>query len=188
MIESKDIVTIGKFQKTHALKGELNAILDVDPSFIEEGNAMIVEIEGIFVPFFAESIREKGKTSYLIKIKGVDDELTAKEFVNQSIYGLKTKIADYLEVDPDELKSDDDLIDYLILNSDGKEIGRVERIDSSTANVLFIINTQDDETVYIPAAEEFIKEIDDEGKRIIMQLPEGLIDLNSKKEDNSKKM
>ena len=41
MIEVNDIVAIGKFQKTHALKGELNAILEIDSEFLEEGNAII---------------------------------------------------------------------------------------------------------------------------------------------------
>lgn len=51
MIEEKDIKAIGKFQKTHALKGELNAILDIDSEYVSEGNAVVVDIDGIFVPF-----------------------------------------------------------------------------------------------------------------------------------------
>lgn len=65
MIEEKDIKAIGKFQKTHALKGELNAILDIDSEYVSEGNAVVVDIDGIFVPFFASSVRPKGSTSYL---------------------------------------------------------------------------------------------------------------------------
>ncbi len=59
MIEVNDIVAIGKFQKTHALKGELNAILEIDSEFLEEGNAIIAEIDGIYVPFYIKSIRKK---------------------------------------------------------------------------------------------------------------------------------
>ena len=60
MIERDDIKEIGVFQRTHGLKGELNAILEIDPDFFDEGeHPLIVEIEGVFVPFYADSIRDK---------------------------------------------------------------------------------------------------------------------------------
>ena len=36
MIKEEELIEIGKFQKTHALKGELNALLDVGPEYLEE--------------------------------------------------------------------------------------------------------------------------------------------------------
>ena len=70
MIEASEITAVGLFQKTHALKGELNAILDIDPDYFIEGNAAIVETDGIFVPFFISGIRPKGKTSFLSQSTG----------------------------------------------------------------------------------------------------------------------
>ncbi len=60
MIKKEDIVEIGKFQKTHALKGELNALLDIDGDYAADGNALVVAVDGIYVPFYAESVRPKG--------------------------------------------------------------------------------------------------------------------------------
>lgn len=179
MIEQKDITAIGKFQKTHALKGELNVILDVDSSFLSDGNAVIVELDGIFVPFYASGIRPKGNTSYLVKLNGIDSEEEARRFVNKIIYALKSELAPFLEVEEEDIADEDELIGYEIIDYDSNNvIGEIESIDSSTSNLLFIVASPSGATVYIPAAEEFVVEINDEEKKIYMRLPEGLIDLN----------
>ncbi|MDE5880269.1 MAG: ribosome maturation factor RimM [Muribaculaceae bacterium] len=179
MIEQKNITAIGKFQKTHALKGELNAILDIDSSFLSEGNAVIVELDGIFVPFYASGIRPKGNTSYLVKLDGIDSEDEARRFVNKIIYALKSELAPFLEVEEEDIADEDELIGYEIIDYDSnKVIGEIEDIDSSTSNLLFIVVSPTGDTIYIPAAEEFIMDINDENKKICMRLPEGLIDLN----------
>ena len=57
MIYSTDIEQIGKFLKTHALKGELNAQLEIDADFLRPEIPIIMDIDGIFVPFYPESVR-----------------------------------------------------------------------------------------------------------------------------------
>ncbi len=179
MIEQKDITAIGKFQKTHALKGELNAILDIDETFLSDGNAVIVELDGIFVPFYASGIRPKGNTSYLVKLDGIDSEEEARRFVNKIIYALKSELAPFLEVEEEDIADEDELIGYEIIDHDTNNvIGEIEAIDSSTSNLLFIVASPSEETIYVPAAEEFVVDIDDKDKKIYMRLPEGLIDLN----------
>ena len=181
MIDEKDIKSVGKFQKTHALKGELNAILDIDPQYVEEGNAIILDVDGIFVPFFASSVRPKGSTSYLIKLDGIDSEEEAKPFVNKIIYGIKSELAAFLDLEEDDILEDDDMVGYRIIDeANGSEIGKVESLDSSTDNLLFVVITGDGEEIFIPAAEEFVDEINDDEKIIKMSLPDGLLDLNKK--------
>lgn len=179
MIVEKDITVIGKFQRTHALKGELNAILDVDPAFISEGNALIVEMDGIFVPFFSSGIRPKGNTSFLIKLDGIDSEEEASKFVNKPIYAKKSELAPFLNLEEDDILDEEELAGYDIIdNGSSKLIGKVTGIDSSTQNLLFIVESPEGKTIYIPLADEFIEEINDNEKTIRMNLPEGLLDLN----------
>lgn len=181
MIKDSDIVAIGKFQKTHALKGELNAILDVDPGFLEEGNAAIIKVDGINVPFFTSGVRPKGATSYLVKLDGIDSEPEARQFVNKAIYGLRSELAPYLEVDEDDLHTGDDLVGYTIVDADtDEEVGTVDYVDDSTQNLLLVVQNSDGEEIYIPAADGLVDEIDDENKKIFIHIPEGLINLNSK--------
>lgn len=184
MIEEKNLTAVGKFQKTHALKGELNALLDIDPEFFEEGNAMVVDVDGIFVPFFTTGIRPKGATSYLVKLEGIDSEEEARRFVNKLILAEKAELAPFLDMEEDEIRGEDEFCGYRITDAEtGNMLGVVERVDSSTSNLLFIVKTPEGDEIFIPIAEEFIDSIDDENREIHMQLPQGLIDLNVKKKE-----
>lgn len=178
MIREEDTIVVGKFQKTHALKGELNAILDVDPEYFLEGNPLIVKNDGILVPFFAESVRNKGKISYLVKIDNIDSEEKARQFVNQEIRMLKSDAEEWL--DDESLENDDELIGYSVIDLEsGKVIGKIIHIDHSTDNVLFIVEDRGEE-IFIPASEDFIVNIDDDTESLNMKLPEGLVDINKK--------
>ena len=179
MINDNDIRAIGKFQKTHALKGELNAILDIDSDFLTDGNAIIVDTDGIYVPYFASSVRSKGSTSFLIKLDGIECEDEAKPFVNKAIYALKSQLAPYLNIEENELLDNNNFCGYQIIDSLSREIiGTISDIDSSTDNLLFIVEDIDGATIYVPAVDDFINQIDDKNKTITMTLPNGLIDLN----------
>lgn len=176
MIKKEDLIEIGKFQKTHALKGELNALLDVEADFVEDGKPLIVEMDGIFVPFYGDSIRTKGSESFLVKLKDVDSQEKAAEFVNKAIYGLRSDLLDYFD-DPDAQLTAD-FIGFKIVDSNLGEIGTIAEIDDSTDNVLFVVESSDGRQILIPVAEEFINSIDDDRRIVETTLPAGLIDIN----------
>lgn len=179
MIREDEITAVGKLLKTHALKGELNVLLDIDPGYLEEGNPAILDIDGIYVPFYAETVRTKGSFSYLVKFEGIDSEIEAKKLVNKTIYALRDRLKEYmLDNYDEEYALYDDLIGWTIKESDGKVIGKVIEIDTNTENELFIVETPEGNTVYIPLTEDFIEKMDEDTKTIIMNLPEGLLDLN----------
>ncbi len=178
MIEESRLKEIGKFQRTHALKGELNAILSIDPDFFEEGYPAVISSDGIFVPFYVETIRPKGSTSFLIKLDGIDSQEEAVELVNEPIYALKEDIKDFYGEDAD-MFFDDDLIGYDVIDAELGELGKVEYIDDSTSNVLITVRTPSGEEIYIPFNEAFIEDIDNDSREIHTALPEGLVDLNS---------
>lgn len=179
MIEKKELVEIGKFQKTHALKGELNALLDVDPEYVEDKHPLIIETDGIPVPFYAESIRPKGASSYLIKLDGVDSVEDANELVNSVIYAPRKALEEYAG---EEMLLDDDLEGFRVVDRNFGEIGVLEYIDSSTENELLVVKTPEDEEVFIPLVDDFIVDIDQKNGIINTSLPEGLLDLNKKTE------
>ncbi|MDE6843777.1 MAG: ribosome maturation factor RimM [Muribaculaceae bacterium] len=189
MIEEKQLTEIGKFQKTHALKGELNAVLDTEPEFLTDGNAIVIDIDGIYVPFYCETIRNKGTFSYLIKLEGIDSESEAKPFVNKIIYALKEAVAEYntdTQTDSDDIVFLDDLVGYYIIDNTLGLIGRITEVNDTTDNILFVVENSDGERIFIPAVEDLISSINEESKSVEMILPEGLLILNESGK-NSKK-
>ena len=185
MIKEDQIIPTGKFFRTHALKGELNAMTDgYDPEIWEQGYPMIVEVEGIPVPFFVESLRPKGTQACLVKLKGIDSVERAAMFVNKTIFMLKRDVAEFLEVDEDEVMEAADYEGWKVYADDDKYLGRVRYIDSSNPNWLMMVEPESGgDDIIIPFEEDFIVSVepDDEGSgKIVFDLPEGLVDLNKK--------
>lgn len=176
MIKREDATSIGIFRKTHALKGELNAVTDIDLPFCEDPIPVIVDMDGIMVPFYVESWRPKGQFSSLIKLEGIDSEEEASEFVNKEIYVLKTDLAEYSDTDENGEYADD-LVGYTVTDEKDNRIGTISELDLTTENALFIVK-DGDRKIYIPIVDEFIEEIDNGNKIIRMHLPEGLLDMN----------
>lgn len=182
MIRRSEIRAIGKIHKTHGLMGELNAVLETDASFLDTEHPLIVDVDGIFVPFYCESVRRKGSFSSLIKIQGIDSEEAAKRMVNKEIYALKRDLALFEEEESTDGEGGyaDDFIGYKIVDvQSGAEIGEICEVDTSTVNSLFIVNNQNEGIIYIPVAEEFIDYIDDDEREIGMNLPDGLTEINT---------
>jgi 16S rRNA processing protein RimM len=63
-----------------------------------------------------------------------------------------------------------------VLTEDGREIGRVTRIDRSPAQDLWVV-TDDTREHLIPAVPEIVSEVDLEARRVVIRPPEGLLDL-----------
>ena len=70
----------------------------------------------------------------------------------------------------------DNFIGYLVSDQKLGELGPVTAIDESTINVLMHIDHQGDELLF-PAAEELIISADHDKKLLVVNLPEGLLDL-----------
>lgn len=179
MIEKNQITAIGKFLKTHALKGELNAVFDLDADLIDTAAPLIIDVDGIFIPFYIGGLRPKGQFASLVKLDGIDSEEEARPFVNKTIWLLKKDLPQ--SDSDDEGGYADDFIGYSVSDTEAGIIGEIIDVDFSTQNTLFIVRTPLGNDVYIPVNEDFIISIDADTKEIITQLPEGLIDLNEKK-------
>lgn len=183
MIEEKDLILAGKFLKPHALKGELNVVSDYDSEIFDEDYPVIVSMDGIYVPFYVESYRKKGLFGCLLKLDGVDSVEEARSFVNKNIYLLKRDVAEFLQIDEDELVMADDFEGFEVYDRNLGYIGKVVELDDSTDNLLLIVDSPEYGEVYLPYADEFIDAVtqaDENGEngRIDMNLPEGIINLN----------
>ena len=184
MITNNELLEIGKFQKTHGLQGELNVVLDqvVEGDFLEGENPVIIDIDGINVPFYPESVRTKGADSYLLKLKGVDSQAAASAFVNRTMYARRADLATYLDVEDGDVFTEGELIGYEVRDRKAGRIGKVAGIDDNTENVLLVVENEVGEYVFIPFVDDFIEEIDEGENVIYTDLPEGLVNLNSKAE------
>lgn len=168
MILEKEIFKAGKINKTHGVNGELNCAIDADT--IDRAEYMVLDMDGIFVPFFISNIRVKSSNSVLLTLEDIETETDARNLVGKDIYL------------PIHLMSDEDMLSYeyfvgfTVVNGDEK-LGEISFVDDQTVNILFGI-TADEGDILLPAVEDFIMEVDNENKILYTNYPIELVELN----------
>lgn len=181
MITRDEIIEIGQFNKPHGISGEISASFTCDAEVLDNFSCYIIDINGIYVPFFIESLRPKNDHTVLLKFEGMNSDESVKQYSNRSIYVLKKEydaiITDENEDDDDSATPADYFIGYKIIDVRHGEIGEIIDIDDSTENALFIVMNDEKEEFYIPITEDFITGIDDTDLTINMSLPDGILDL-----------
>ena len=172
MIRKEDCLQIGVFTKTHGLNGDL--ILSVENDFPEkyEEESIFVDIDGGLVPFFIDEdgLNPRNHQSYRIKLEDVDSSEAASRFVDCPVYLFSNLFTDE---DTMSLK----MLEGFILSDDEKgELGEIERVDDFNGNIVFTVEINSIE-VMIPLVEEQVLDINYEAKTMLLQLPEGLLDV-----------
>lgn len=163
----------GEFNKPHGIKGEISASFDprVDVGALK---CVVAEVNGLFVPFFIDAIRSRGADAVLLTIDGITDENEAKLLSRKPLYLLNGDAALAADDEDDGFYAED-LVGFGALDEDGAVIGKIAGVDSTTANVLFVIDRPDGSEALVPVADEFIDGIDPESATITLRLPDGLL-------------
>ena len=168
MIKPEEVYKIGRLGKAHGVKGEVSFQFDDDIFDRVDSDYLILEVDGILVPFFIEEYRFRSDTVALVKFEDVDTQQRAQELTGCDVYFPRSL------ADDDETPSLSMLIGFDVVDvTTGTTVGRIAAIDDSTANLLFEL----EDGRLIPAAEELITNIDTKNKVIKMTIPEGLLDL-----------
>lgn len=176
MIGSSEIMPIGSLLKPHGIKGEITMQVDADID-LRELRCIVLDIDGIYVPYFIDSVRPRSSESVLITISDIDTDEKAQEICGKEVFALKSDVpaADGIDEDGFFLS---DLVGYNINSTENELIGEIIAYDDSTENVLIVVRSLAGKTIYIPIADEFIDGIDPDKRIVMMNLPDGLIDLN----------
>ena len=154
--------------KTHGVKGEVTLLFDDDIFDRVDCDYLILEVDGILVPFFIEEYRFKGDTTAIMKFEDVDTQQRAQELTGCNVFFPRSL------AEEDNTPSLSMLIGFnLVEASSAAVIGRIAAIDDSTANLLFEL----EDSTLIPANDDLIENIDMAKKQITMNLPEGILTL-----------
>lgn len=178
MIRPEEVYKIGMFNKPHGVNGELQFTFTDDIFDRVEADYVVCPMDGILVPFFIESYRFRSDTTALMKLEGVDTQEQARRFTNTLVY-FPVKHAE--ETAPEEL-SWDFFTGFRVEDTEHGHLGEVADVDTSTPNVLFVIDRGRGEELLVPAREEFILDIDTRHRVLTVRLPEGLLDLDGAEE------
>ena len=167
MIKESEVYKIGKIGKPHGVKGEVTLRFTDDVFDRVDADCLILSTDGILVPFFMEEYRFRSDEAALVKFCDIDTVERASELTGCDVFFLRS-----LAPADDGCLTWSQIVGYTIVETRAdKVIGTIASVDESTVNVL--LETADG--ILIPAADEFIDDIDHESQKLFMTLPEGLV-------------
>jgi 16S rRNA processing protein RimM len=151
------------------VRGEISFLLDDDVFDRTDADYLILDIDGILVPFFIEEYRFKTDSNALMKFDGIDTQERARELTGCDVYFPR----DLTDSDEEDI-SWAELVGYSLIDSNtGKTIGEIAAIDDTTINILFELT----DGKLIPASDELIQHINTQQHQIEINLPEGILEL-----------
>lgn len=174
MIREESVYKIGRIGKPHGIKGEVTLPFSDDIFDRTDADYLILDIDGILVPFFMEEYRFRSDTVALVKFEGIDTQEQARQLTDRDVFFPR----------PANTETDDDITwaqlagFQLIDSSDNQPVGIIQAVDDSTLNILFEVLTPEGTELLVPASEELFEAIDTNSQTITMAIPEGIRDLS----------
>ncbi|GCD78685.1 ribosome maturation factor RimM [Thermaurantimonas aggregans] len=169
-----EFVPVGIVLKPHGLKGHVVFKFYSASINYEDAEHFFIEFKGAELPYFVEEIKKLPK-GYKIKFEEINsledaEEILQKELLlrPEEIRKLSTKEPTLSEI----------LIGYTAFNSSKEQLlGEVSNVlENKYQNVLEIKHTTG-KNILVPLVDVFIKEIDKESKSIILNIPDGLLEV-----------
>jgi len=188
------LLVVGQIGKPHGIRGEVSVAVRTDEPeerFVA-GSAFTTEVprdrrvstgpaaaaapgEPYQVPasLVIESVRwHQGRG--IVQFEGVYDRTVA-----EALRGVLLQV-DSAEVtppdDPDEFL-DHQLVGLRVESLDGSELGTVDRVEHAPSSDLIVLKKAAGGTALIPFVSQLVPTVDLRGGRILVDLPEGLLDL-----------
>jgi 16S rRNA processing protein RimM len=171
-VQKEDCFLLGHISRTHGLKGELVAVFDTDqPERYKELESVFVESHGELVPFFISGIHQNSRGHFIISIEDTDpDEIP--NMVGRNLWlplsllpPLTGKSFYFHEV-----------VGFEIVDTQKGALGKCAGIIETAAQPLFQVMNGETE-ILIPAIDQIIEKIDRENQEILVNCPEGLVEL-----------
>ena len=170
---SDDLVVIARAVRTHGLKGEIVAELLTDfPERFEEleelilvspsGERQVVQLEDYWFQ----------KDRVVLKLADCDDVDAAKQLVG---YDFAVEESDRVPLEEDEFY--DWELEGCTVKVGDKSIGRVRSVMKTGGTEILVIDDDSGKEQLVPLAAEIVVKIDKAARVILVDPPEGLLDL-----------
>lgn len=176
MIRLEEVFKIGYIAKHRGLRGEVELSFTDDCFDTGSAEYLVLDMDGILVPFFWEEYRFKNDDTAIVKFEDVDNEAQARRLVGHGVYYPKAHLVH--DEGEGELSSYKALTGFTVYNQEGAYVGTVAQVDDSSANVLLTIEEESGDEVMLPFHNDFLLNYDLRERTLQLFIPEELINLN----------
>ena len=170
MIIEENLRKIGQFTKTHGIKGEISLFSDYEIAVISCTPYIVCNMDGIWVPFFINSCRQKSASVMLITFENIDSEEKVKQLSGKIAY-IPSEL---LPPDNDHPVHAKHVIGYTLIDERIGIIGQVINVDNSTQNILLTVDYNGSE-ILVPLA--YSNTLYSQKKEINVLLPDNFLDI-----------
>lgn len=168
------LAVVGRIARAHGLRGQV--ILNLETDFPQErfqpGAELFIERAGRVEPLIVTAVRFHGERP-VIGLSGVETIDAAEALAGHELRVPLERLAAL----PPGTYYRHDLIGCRVETTTGTAIGIVTDVEGTMGGSRLVVDGGGNE-VLIPLAAEICPEIDPAGKRIVIDPPEGLVDLN----------
>jgi 16S rRNA processing protein RimM len=169
-----DYFEIGYITKTRGLKGEVQVTFTFNQPELLKIKSVFIEINNKLVPYFVDNYKIPMPMVGYFNFEDIDH-------IDKAALLTKKKIFLPIRLKPKRKKDEfffTDLIGYTAEDQQKGVLGLIEDVREYPQQFLAAIQYQEKE-VLIPLNEAFIVEIDKTKKLIVLDLPDGLLELYS---------
>jgi 16S rRNA processing protein RimM len=172
--EWEEMAVVGRIARAHGNRGQV--IVDPVTDFPEErfkiGSVLHVRRKDAIEPLTVEDVRfHRGRP--ILGLAGIETMDAA-----EALAGAELRIrADALQALPHGSFYHHDLVGCAVETAGGETIGRVVAVEGDAGGSRLVVQGRHGE-ILIPFAENICAAVDVAGKKIVVQPPEGLLDLN----------
>jgi 16S rRNA processing protein RimM len=170
-----ELLLVGKVARAHGNKGQVivNPETDFAANRFAVGNVLVVEHAGASVERRITAARfQDGRP--IVKLDGVETMSEA-----EALAGAELKMpASTLGALPANTFYRHDLVGCEVKDTAGRMVGTVADVQGPSERSLLVVGSGRDE-VMIPMVDGIIVSVDSAARQIVVELPEGLIGLNS---------
>jgi 16S rRNA processing protein RimM len=172
-MRKEDCFYLGKIAKKFSFKGEVLIYLDTDePEAYQDMESVFVDFNNNLVPYFILNSALHKNDFLRVKFEDVDSEEEADAIMGNAIY-LPLKMLPKLTGNKFYYH---EVIGFEIEDKRLGVFGKIQSINDSSAQPLFEVLNGDIE-ILVPMIDQFLVKIDRDNKKVIMDLPEGLVEM-----------
>jgi 16S rRNA processing protein RimM len=171
-----EMAVVGRIARPHGIRGQVVVNLETDfPHERFQPGAELFVKRSVLERLVISTVRFHNERP-IIGFEGVAD-------MNQAVAlaGSELRVPlDRLAVLPPEMFYRHDLVGCAVSTADGSQVGEVTDVEGTLGGSRLVVATGRGE-VLVPLAAEICRSIDVAGKRIVIEPPEGLLDLNERR-------
>ena len=166
-------ILLGRIIKIIGYEGTVAVKLEkIFTENIPQMESVFLEIEGRPVPFFISGSEYLGADILKLSFDGYNSDEKVSEFAGCKVFLTSALNNDNLK------ESNVSLIGYIVYIQGDQMLGSITEVLTNNGQWLINVISKNKKDILIPFHEHFIRSVDKRKKIIIMNLPEGLTDIN----------